>query len=103
MPRPSCLGIEPPERADVLSRVPDAAVARGGDVVRMASRRDGVLAHREARRGSRRGGTDDPEGERDCQARKADVSQGLRDLRAWRLPSGAVRYHHGSSTRSLNA
>ena len=50
----SCLSSdEPPERAPSLRRVPDTSVARGGDVVRTASRRHGILADGECGRRAR--------------------------------------------------
>jgi hypothetical protein len=44
------LRVEPTQLARALRRVPDAAVARGGDIVRPRARRDEVLAHLAAAR-----------------------------------------------------
>ena len=50
--------IEPAELARELRRVPDAAVARGGDVVRTLASRDRVLLHHEVDRGTRNARSD---------------------------------------------
>ena len=63
VPRLAGLRVEPAELAGSLRRVPDASVARRRDIVRAASRRDGILADggrcgraRSIRRGTRESG-----------------------------------------------
>jgi len=47
----ACVGIEPPERSQALSSVPDRSVGGGGNIVRTGSFRNGIVADVSGERG----------------------------------------------------